>query len=348
MSYSEIQGLTIPLPALAVQLGQPLHSAEWLAGDGSDRKYYRLRSQDGQGSWIVMQLSASEGLLLKDNEYLWVQLCFFLREYGIKTPEISHIFSDFSALLIEDCGDMTLESAVTASQKTSHFSDIRKLYQPAWEILSSFLHAPACGAQRWYQRCFDQKKLREELDFFEEHLLLNHLKMTLTQDRKAAFEAECQELSQFLGAQPHYLVHRDFHSRNLMLKDDQMTVIDFQDARPGPASYDLVSLCFDPYVDLSREERRTLFHDALSILGGRFEEDVLASWEHMKLQRLYKAMGSYGYLSQIRPEINWSRYLLPVLEMLRDTGLGSRFPFLSEELPDLICKHLEQNKESFH
>ena len=120
-----------------------------------------------------------------------------------------------------------------------------------------------------------------------------------------------------------------------MLKDGSLYVIDFQDARLGPCSYDLVSLCFDSYVPLSLESRLGLVADALTMVGKtlhpRVAKQLRESWRPMLLQRQLKALGSFAYLTRLGRQ-NYLKYIPEATAILSELDLfDSRWPFLSKE-----------------
>ena len=102
-----------------------------------------------------------------------------------------------------------------------------------------------------YTIAFDVEKLTWELNFFVRHFLEAYRGVQLTDDERTALAAEWATIVEELAAEPRVLCHRDYHSRNLMLRDGRLYLIDFQDARLGPNTYDLVSLLRDSYVDLT-------------------------------------------------------------------------------------------------
>ncbi|MEZ4814903.1 MAG: phosphotransferase [Bdellovibrionota bacterium] len=113
------------------------------------------------------------------------------------------------------------------------------------------------------------------------------------------------ENAEYLAARPRVLCHRDFHSRNLLVKGDQLFAIDFQDARMGPITYDLVSLLWDPYAYLKEDFRQTLLSEwkEKTLLPGEDATSIDEEIHRMKIQRLLKAIGNYSsfYLDKKNP-----------------------------------------------
>ena len=105
-----------------------------------------------------------------------------------------------------------------------------------------------------YQLAFDVEKLGFELHFFRTHFVEGHRGYALPAELSTALDEECAAVIGALASEPRVLCHRDYHSRNLMVQHGRLCVIDFQDARLGPDTYDLVSLLRDAYVDLTETE----------------------------------------------------------------------------------------------
>ena len=150
-----------------------------------------------------------------------------------------------------------------------------------------------------------------------------------------AFVFSMFDLSKFLANRPQYFVHRDFHSKNIMLKESKLIVIDFQDARLGPCSYDLVSLCYDPYVPLNVSQRQVLFESAESYfsnhLSSEIADEVAITQKAVMLQRLLKALGSFAYLTCELKRGDYLKYCSTAIECLKDT-YDHRWPYLTGRL----------------
>ncbi|HXK58876.1 MAG TPA: phosphotransferase, partial [Acidobacteriota bacterium] len=158
---------------------------------------------------------------------------------------------------------------------------------------------------------FDKEKLAWELAFFRRYYG-GYRQLALRENQELI--EECNRLAEELASYPRFLCHRDYHVRNLMIKNEQMYIIDFQDARQGPALYDLVSLLkdsiqlepyevdwfFDYYIDRSR----AVSSPAL------LEKKVLQrQFELMTVQRLLKALGTYGYQITERGNFIYEQYV---------------------------------------
>ena len=138
------------------------------------------------------------------------------------------------------------------------------------------------------------------------------------------------------------LCHRDYHSRNLMLHDERLYIIDFQDARMGPDTYDLASLLRDSYVDLPEQTVNELIAYFLALKGTTdpSQETVFRErFDLMALQRNLKALGTFGYQTTARRNPVYIQYIPRTLRYVRD-NLG-RHPRFSR-LRDVLAAHVEE------
>lgn len=329
---------TLPPPpdaAIAQALGVDKVQVSWLAGDGSDRCYYRIWA--GDKSFVLMQLSGDDADQLKNNGYEWVKIGKLLHDHGINAPQTVAKMPDFAALIIEDYGDLMMETRALERLKEGKREEVLGLYRQSFHILARFLEITERGDSKWSDRSFDAQRLNWELHFFQEHFLKNVLGWTLSASEQKAFDAESLLMAETLAAQSKYFVHRDFHSRNVMVSNEQLAVIDFQDARLGPPTYDLVSICFDSYIPLEAFERRTLVSEGLDRLvqiNPQLSRSALEEeWGPMLLQRQLKALGSFGYLTTQKNRGNYLKYVPAALETLSVENVGnSSWNFLSTDL----------------
>ncbi len=174
--------------------------------------------------------------------------------------------------------------------------------------------------------------------------------MVFTPAERSALAAEWASLVEELAAEPRVLCHRDYHSRNLMLRDGSLYIIDFQDARMGPDTYDLVSLLRDSYVDIGDRELDELIAYFLALKGGTgpaspgFGEASPASafrrrFDVMALQRNLKALGTFGYQTTARRNPVYIQYIPRTLSYVR-TNLDHQPRF--DRLRELLATHVEE------
>jgi hypothetical protein len=314
---------------------------EWLAGDGSDRCYYRIQSPELKSSLVLMQLSGNDAKALAENGYDWIKIADILSGNGIFVPRVIASMPEHAALVIEDYGDLMLENTVFHLAEKHQAVDIENIYKECFGILARFLKIPRDDSATWCQRAFDHERFTWELNFFVDKYLVAALDIRFTEAEKRRFAAEAETLSSFLAGHSGYFVHRDFHSRNVMVQNKTLAVIDFQDARLGPPSYDLVSLCFDSYVPFSPSMRSALFRSALDVFAPVLSEktmsEVIDTWKPMLLQRQLKAIGSFGFLTIDKKRGDYLKYVGPAIDAVINADVGDdRWPMLSRDIPAMI------------
>jgi len=258
-----------------------------------------------------------------------------LRAIPIRIPEIHHVSGRDGILLLEDLGDELLQKRVNEVDRAQK----RLLYREAVSILTRLQTRGAeLRDQRFfpYRFAFDEKKLFEELVFFEKHFVVGLRESTLSGEEREALRRVFRTIASELASRPRVLCHRDYHSRNLMVTRGELAVIDFQDARMGPVSYDLVSLLRDSYVEHDLDfvaEMIEEFRRGADSPGFEREFDLMA------LQRNLKALGTFGFQISVKGNDLYRPYVPTTLEMVRRNFAGSaRWDGLRETL----SRHLSE------
>src|SRR3954469_3200312 len=215
-----------------------------LTPDASDRRYFRILLPGAQS--IVLSLYSAP---FEVDKLPFVNVATLMARMPVPIPQVIGHADDLGVLALQDLGDVTLQAHLGAATAAEHAALYRQAValiatlQKRGEQLASPDYLP-------YGISFDVEKLTWELDFFTKHFLEAYRGVTLTDTERAALRKEFAVIVQELAAEPRVLCHRDYHSRNLMLRESELYIIDFQDARMGPDTYDLVSLLRDSYVDL--------------------------------------------------------------------------------------------------
>ncbi len=296
-------------------LNRYIHSS-WrltrLAGDASTRAYYRVT---GEGkSFILCHDTALAGSEMAG--YPFFIMHEILTRHNVPVPCLVDVDASSGLILQEDLGDMLLEDySVTASPK-----EVQHLYRACSDMMVAVQSIRGEGAVP-FGLFFDREKLNFEFDFFIEHTLAGFFGAGGSKgiaDLRALFDAvavDCDRPEHFV------LNHRDYHSRNIMLRRGRPVLIDFQDARMGLPHYDLVSLLLDPYniladelIDEMKEYYRTAAAKAGVCIMERDEFDYF--YDVMAFQRLIKAAGSYGYLATAGKKPAFARYIIPTLRRI--------------------------------
>lgn len=334
-----------PPAAIAKALGIEHLTIDWLAGDGSDRCYFRVKSPELRQNCVLMQLSGTDAANLLKGRYDWVEISELLCAHKIAAPRCVATLPEYSAIIIDDYGDIMLESLALNCAKTTKINDCLPFFRTSLDMIGQFLSIKPTPGAIWTSRAFDQERFEWELRFFVTKYLGPVAHYTLSANEEAEFGADIKAISAFLAAESVFFVHRDFHSRNLMIHENSVAVIDFQDARLGPAAYDLVSLAFDSYIPLAPATRLELLEHGFAVVSSVAGEKGAArarlEWRPMLLQRQLKAIGSFGYLTVDKHKGDYIKNVAPALETLFDADVqDARWPFLSGKLLHILAKTL--------
>jgi aminoglycoside/choline kinase family phosphotransferase len=312
-----------------------------LPGDASNRRYFRLESggdaplplttpiaddparRDTIGTnhhtAILMQLAEPEAFKASEeavsatagppSELPFLNIWRHLHGRGLRVPELYHYDQDGGWLLLQDVGDRLLSHAVR-DQPTE---TVRALYRQAIEELvriQTIASEPPDHRCLAFGRCFDEALFMWEFDHFIEYGIEARRGTPLPPPHRQALRAAFGPIAAELAAQPRGFTHRDYHSRNLMLHQNQLWVIDFQDALLGPPSYDLASLLRDSYIELSETLITNLiddYHQAGARVGRPVPDrsSFRRLFDLTSIQRNLKAAGRFVYIAQVKNNPNF-------------------------------------------
>jgi aminoglycoside/choline kinase family phosphotransferase len=303
-----------------------------LSGDASTRRYFRVH--DATGSFVIA---------LYPEPFEMAELTFsvvreLLGGWGLPVPAILDHAGAQGILLLQDLGDLTLQELL----RTAGGQERADLYREAIDQLAVLQREAARVPQRaaCFQVAFDIEKLSWELHYFEKHFLEGLRGCSLTVEDRSTLAEAFHRLADEIASWPRVLCHRDFHSRNLMRHDGRLYWIDFQDARMGPASYDLASLLRDSYVDLDEgfvADRAEEFRQKAAPAEAR---DVFERrFELMSVQRNLKALGTFGYMTAVRGSSVYLPYVPRTLAHVRRNL--ERHPQL-QGLRRVLARHVEE------
>jgi aminoglycoside/choline kinase family phosphotransferase len=178
------------------------------------------------------------------------------------------------------------------------------------------------------------------MEFFLKHYLLGYRGVDLDEGTLTAIRIELRLLVERLAAEPRVLCHRDYHSRNLMLHKQRLYLIDYQDARLGPDTYDLASLLRDSYVDLSDSTVNWLLAYFLALRDRpETEAEFRERFDVMSLQRNLKALGTFGYQTTAKQNPVYIQYMPRTLRYVRN-NLARYSTF--GRLHDLLAAHVDE------
>jgi N-acetylmuramate 1-kinase len=284
-----------------------------LTGDASDRRYFRVLAPDTPSIVLALYSAAFDVRSLP-----FVNVASLLAKMPVPIPEVLGHADDLGVLALQDLGDVTLQAHLGAASPAEHAA----LYRQAVALIAALQRRGgelASPEYLPYGIAFDVEKLSWELDFFTKHFLEAYRGVTLSADQRDALRGEFAGLVHDLASEPRVLCHRDYHSRNLMLHETQLYIIDFQDARLGPDTYDLVSLLRDSYVDLPEQTVDDLIAYFLALKGQTGNErEFRHRFDLMALQRNLKALGTFGYQTTARRNPVYIQYIPRTLKYVRD------------------------------
>jgi hypothetical protein len=316
------------------QLSPAVQQVVPLTGDASDRKYFRAHLAGGESVVLALHAGPIDVAVMP-----FVSVADLLRRMPLPVPRILHHSNALGILGLEDLGDVTLQAHLGLATPDEH----RALYRQAVQFIATLQQQGAVHASSDYPPygiAFDVEKLTWELDFFVKHYLVAYRGVAVTPVVREALGAEWAGIVQELAAEPRVLCHRDYHSRNLMWHRGALYIIDFQDARMGPDTYDLASLLRDSYVDLLPGQVEELIDWYLALT--RTEVTAAARTEFRRrfdlagLQRNLKALGTFGYQTTARGNPVYIQYMPRTLRSVQAALQVPRFARLASLLGDAI------------
>jgi aminoglycoside/choline kinase family phosphotransferase len=307
-----------------------------LTGDASDRRYFRALLRDGTS--LVLALHAGP---IDFDTLPFVTVSRLMREVPLPVPALLHHSNPLGIIAQQDLGDVTLQAHLGAATADEHAA----LYRQAVMFIARLQQRGqelASPAYPPFQVAFDTDKLSWELEFFYKFFVRQYRGASPPVEVQQALSEEWSHIVEELAGEPRVLCHRDYHSRNLMLHDGSLFIIDFQDARMGPDTYDLVSLLRDSYVDLTSSQVDELIAYYVVLTRGGGGSDVVTSefrrrFDVMALQRNLKALGTFGYQTVTRGNTVYMQYIPRTLNYVRaNLAKYPRFGRLRELLAGII------------
>lgn len=300
------------------------------SADASFRRYFRVTQ--GRRSLIVMDAPPDQGGM-----HSYVTIARHFHALGLNVPEVLEQDHERGFLLITDLGDQPYQGSL--NEQT-----VERLYGDALGALV-VLQTGTSTATDNFLPDYDEALLLREMEIFREWYLGRHLGLRLTASQNRVLGEVFAQLARSALAQPRVWVHRDYHSRNLMVtRLNNPGILDFQDAVLGPVTYDLVSLLRDCYISWPRERVEDWvkgYHELAlqsGIPAGEDDAGFLRWFDLMGVQRHLKAVGIFarlnhrdgkpGYLADIPRTLGYvhevsARYpeLQPLQALLRELKL---------------------------
>jgi len=261
-------------------LGYRNYKIEVLGGDAGFRKYFRII--DGEKSYILMDSTSNREVL-----YPFIEISVRLLKVKVEVPRIISQNLEDGYLLLTDLGSRHLDDVLNPMS-------VEILYMKAIEEILKIQKADTTNLEP-----YDREFLMFEMNLMQEWYLEQHLKMSLSQDEQKMLDGILELICNEVLSQPQdVFVHRDFHSRNIMMETGRkLVIIDYQDARRGALTYDLVSLLKDVYVHFDPKQMEELALEFKVLKGVDVSDEQFIRWfDFTGLQRHLKILGIFARL----------------------------------------------------
>ncbi len=289
-----------------------------LAGDGSQRIFFRLRLNNDK-TIVAVVPNEDSPLGLSEATSSW-HICCHLRQAGIAVPEAIAFDNESGLILFEDLGDLRLHTLMGQADYAQEGYRFHVYKDVVHELVRMQIKGRNGFDTSWcwqtprYDR---QLMLERESQYFLQSLC--HDFLGLKPDIDSLNQEFVRIADKASMAPADYFLHRDFQSRNIMIKNDEIRIIDFQGGRLGPLGYDLASLLIDPYVNMSPELRESLFDEYLRELLKRVEYDPQVfrkEYIYLALQRNLQILGAFAFLGKQREKPFFLTFIQPSLESM--------------------------------
>jgi len=273
---------------LTEHLGKADFKLEPIKKGGSDREFFRVSLPHGD-SFIFMHY----GDEVMENAH-WIGINKFMTSLKINVPRITTQDVSKHFILLEDLGDIDLWSLrfePWEERRDYYLQVLTQVYR-----LHSF-DLKSIPVDMRLSESYGPRLYKWEHDYFLENLVWEVCKVKLSSADAEKLNQEMDALSERLQKIEPCLIHRDFQSQNIMIKNEKPVMIDFQGMRQGCLFYDLGSLICDPYVTFEDEERNELLDFYYELMNPSYSRDEFVQNFWMgSVQRLLQALGAYGFL----------------------------------------------------
>ncbi|AOT07377.1 aminoglycoside phosphotransferase family protein [Pseudoalteromonas luteoviolacea] len=317
--------------------GFDAYSIDAITGDASFRLYFRIQFK--QTKYILMDVSPEKGSIEP-----FVHLNQVFADGGLAVPKILAVDVELGFILLEDLGSVHLADIVAQQDGDDHY-----------QALLSWLPQIAKLSPSKWMNPYDAAFITQEMDIFKFWLLEQWLGYSSTNDFKKNWQQLTILLTESMLRQPQVVMHRDFHSRNVMYCKDQGRLIDYQDAVVGPVCYDAVSLLKDCYIKLPVEQFERLREESFcqlfnaGLLSNMTYEQYIEYFNFTGMQRHLKAAGIFvrlylrdgksGYLPNILPTLEYvieAAQMYPQFQWLATWLHSEIIPMIEEKLAESL------------
>ncbi|PID72321.1 MAG: aminoglycoside phosphotransferase [Desulfobulbus propionicus] len=289
---------------------------EQIVADGSTRSFIRLSFSDINVMCVLPPQDQSFGAAEAAAFYA---IGLHLQQQQVPVPAIFGMDAETNMVVCEDLGDTRLHDLLV--QENGMTQRVLKQYEQAVRMLARMqVQGGKAFRQQW---CWDSPSydirlmVEKESGYFLRAFCEHYLHLGFN---RAPVETECLHLAKKAAQAPsHFFLHRDFQSRNIMITDDKVRVIDFQGGSLGPLAYDLASLLIDPYAGLENKTQNTLVEVYLDELQQLIEynpDQLRQELVTLSVQRNLQIIGAYAFLTKTRGKPFFKQFLKPALSTL--------------------------------
>jgi hypothetical protein len=305
-----------------------------LHGDASNRAYLRVTPHHAPSFILAVHPEPFHADTLRQ-----LRVSELLGRLAIPVPTVLGHAGDLGILALEDLGQDTLQDWLDDGEH-----DPAPLYRQAVDLIIALQGAQPQlhESEPPFDIAFDQATFTQELTFFRSEFLGAYRRAAISASQSRAFDREFRSIVEDLAGESRVLCHRDYHSRNLMVRQQRLVVIDFQDARWGPDTYDLVSLLRDCYVDLEPELVSDMTDRFLAATPRGRSNDFRERFDLMSVQRHLKALGTFGHQIAVA---NRQGFASAVPRTLRYLGRTLNDHGRFAQLYELLVPHLPELRQ---
>jgi aminoglycoside/choline kinase family phosphotransferase len=307
---------------------------------GSDRRYYRLYNKKNTA------IGTYNNNVAENNSYFYFTELF--KKHEIHVPEVYGTSKDRRCYLQQDLGNTSLFSLL---MKEGHTEEVRKYFHKSLEQLAraQWIAGRECNFDQCFStKQFDEKAIMSDLLYFKYYFAdLQHIPYD-----KAEVTKEMEQMSKELGRmQPQMLMYRDFQSRNIMLHEGKVYLIDYQGSMQGPPQYDIASLLWQAKAQLPTAWKEDLINGYVSTINSlpipRMEEiHFRRGYAQFVLLRILQVLGAYGFRGLFENKPHFLTSIGPALKnlntFLTDNPQLQNYPQLRKLLEQLCTKEMQE------
>lgn len=284
--------------------------------DGSKRVFYRFTPASSDISYIAMINPPVDDFTIREN-HAYVMIGSHLHSKHLPVPEIYCFDRLRGWVIMEDLGRTSLQDHCSSTAKPVITCEkvIEILLRLQVEGAKGFDISWCCQTQR-----YDRSLMRRyESNYFRDAFLIGYLGLKKQwHDLEAPFDHLAEMASM---PENHFFLHRDFQSRNIIISNDKIGIVDWQGARLGPLGYDLASLLIDPYTGLSAQQKDHLLNFYLLLLrdyNASLVEPTKRSFTYLAIQRNLQILGAFSFLTKVHKKPHFELYIPAALRTLKE------------------------------